>query len=122
MITMRTLLVIAAMSLACEPAFAKGGTINSQDGYNPQHIDNLPPEIHDVVVGKCHEPRALHEFAVFRNGTSQIVLHYEYLLCGLSHVYCTTTSCLHQIYVRSAKGRYKLIQSFFVAQPEAEHF
>lgn len=120
MIAMRTLLLCIAVSLTCPPLFAKGGPMHSEDRYNPQHIDSLPAEIHDAFVGKCHEPRALHDFAVFKDGTSKIILHYEYLLCGQSHSYCTATSCLHQVYMRSANGRYRLLRSFYVAQPEYE--
>ena len=122
MTAMRALLLCIAVSLTCPPLFAKGGPMHLEDRYNPQHIDNLPQEIRDAVVGKCREPRALHDFAVYKDGTSQILLHYEHLLCGLYHIYCTTTLCLHQVYVRSANGRYRLLRSFYVAQPEDERF
>ena len=124
MIVMRTLLLLLciAVSLMCQPLFAKGGPIHSEDRYNPQHIGNLPREIRDAVVSKCREPRALHDFAVYKDGTSQILLHYEHLLCGLSHVYCTAISCLHQVYTRSTSGRYRLLRSFYVAQPEGKRF
>ena len=64
----------------------------------------------------------LHDFVIFKDGTSQIILHYEHPLCGLSHSYCKATSCLHQVYVRSVDRRYRLVRSFYVAQPEGERF
>ncbi len=100
----------------------KGGRATLEELYNPEHITLLPPEISQAVVNKCKEPRATHEFFNYRDGTSVIVLHYEHLLCGLSHVYCTPSACLHQVYGRSAQGKYRLIGSFYVAQPEVEQF
>ncbi len=111
------------LSLLCPTAgSAKGGTYGVEDRYNPQHITSLPPEVRQIVVSKCKEPRATHEFSSYRDGTAEIVLHYEHLLCELSNVYCTSNACLHEVYRRTLQGRYKLIRSFYVTQPEVEHY
>ncbi len=104
------------------PGSAKGGTYGVEDRYNPQHITSLPPEIRQIVVSKCKEPLASHEFSSYRDGTAEIVLHYEHLLCGLSNIYCTSNACLHEVYRRTLQGRYKLIRSFYFTQPEVEHY
>jgi hypothetical protein len=101
---------------------AKGGSSRSEDRYNPQHITSLPPEVRQIVVSKCKEPRALHEFSNYRDGTTEIVLHYEHLICGLSNIYCSRNACLHEFYRRSAQGRYRLVRSFYVVQPDVENY
>jgi hypothetical protein len=99
---------------------SKGGPITLEEPYSPEHITSLPLEIRQIIVNECKEPRATREFFSYRDGTSEIVLHYEHLLCGISNVFCTPKVCLHQVYGRSAQGKYTLVQSFYAAQPETE--
>jgi hypothetical protein len=113
--------VLMTLTLQSFDGLAKG-TFRFEDRYNPEHIESLPLEIRQAVASKCPEPRALHDFAKYREGTAQIVLHYEHLLCGLSHIYCTQAGCLHQLYGRSAQGHYKLLRSGYVTQPDDERF
>jgi hypothetical protein len=96
----------------------KGGTFSLEELYNPAHVTELPPEIRQIVVSKCNEPRATHGFFGYRDGTDDIVLNYEHLLCGLSHSYCARSVCLQEVYSRSANGRYRLIRSLYVRQPQ----
>lgn len=119
-----TAVIVTALSITPvqSDGLAKGGTFRFGEGYRPDHIESLPPEIREGLMSRCLEPRALHDFFRYRNGTEQIVLHYEHLLCGLSHPYCQGASCLHEVYGRSAKGQYKLLRSLYVPQPEGEHF
>jgi hypothetical protein len=100
----------------------KGGPITLDEPYSPEHITSLPLEIRQIIVNECKEPRATREFVNYREDTSEIVLHYEHLLCGISNVFCTPTVCLHQVYGRSAQGKYTLIRSFYAAQPEADDY
>jgi hypothetical protein len=101
---------------------AKGGPITLDEPYSPEHVTSLPLEIRQIIVNECKEPRATREFFNYTDGTSEIVLHYEHLLCGISNVFCTAKVCLHQVYGRSAQGKYELIRSFYAAQPEAEQY
>ena len=56
---------LVAILLTCEQASAKGGSFHTEDRYNPQHIDSLPPEIRSSIVRRCNTPKALHPFASY---------------------------------------------------------
>ena len=116
-----TTAVVLTILMLLTDGLAKG-TFRFEDRYNPDHIASLPPEIRQTIIGGCREPRALHDFMRYEDGMSRIVLRYEHLMCGLSHIHCTAAGCLHQIYVKSSQGHYKLLRGFYVAQPEGEHF
>ena len=51
--------LIAALPIS-EQSLAKGGNMRSEDRYDPQHIENLPPEIRQWVLKLCPAPKALH--------------------------------------------------------------
>lgn len=93
---------------------AKGGSMRSEDRYDPQHIENLPPEIRQHVLRLCAAPKALHEFATYSDHLRKVVLHFEHLYCG-EKPFCGPGGCLHQSYVLSG-GHYRLIESY--AAPE----
>ena len=38
--------------------------MHSEDRYNPQHIESLPPEIRHTIYHRCSTPRALHPFVM----------------------------------------------------------
>jgi hypothetical protein len=114
--------VLVLLMLQVTGARAKGGTFRFEHRHNPEHITSLPPEVRQIVVSKCSEPRASHDFSNYRDGTAEIDLRYEHLLCGLSHLHCTSNGCLHQVYGRSGQGTYRLIRSFYVGQPEVAHY
>lgn len=121
--TRMTVRSIAAIALLVPiAALARGGTYRSEDRYDPQHISALPPDVRQAVVDKCPEPRALHDFSRYRDGTTQIVLHYEHLLCGTSTSYCTASTCLHQVYGATGNGHFRLMRSFYVTRPDPDHF
>ena len=91
-------------------ALAKGGSMRSEDRYDPQHIENLPPEIREHVLKLCSAPKALHEFASYADHLRKVVLHFEHLYCG-EKPFCGPSGCLHQSYVLSG-GHYRLIESY----------
>ncbi len=61
MIAMRCLCLFTALLLTWASSLAKRGGMHSEDRYNPQHIDGLPPEIRNAIYHKCSTPKALHD-------------------------------------------------------------
>jgi hypothetical protein len=110
---MRYLVLVLAL-LSGTPLLAKGGNMRSADRYEPQHIENLPPEVRRVVIGLCPAPKALHSFATFTDHLEKVVLHYERLYCG-ERSFCGPSRCLHQTYVVRG-GHYHLIESFYARE------
>jgi hypothetical protein len=78
----RCLYTVTALFLTCTTLFAKGGTYRTEDRYNPQHIDSLPPEIRSAILRRCNEPMALHPFASYSDAAKRIELHFEHFVCG----------------------------------------
>lgn len=78
MIASRCLCALILMSLLSNQSSAKGGGMHSEDRYNPQHIDSLPPEIRNAIYHRCSAPRALHPFASYFDNSKRIVLHFEH--------------------------------------------
>lgn len=112
MILRRSLFALFALLMICDELPAKGGTYRMEDRYNPQHIDNLPAEIRSAVLRKCKNPKALHPFAAYSNGSRTIELHFEHFLCDEDGSYCRPSGCLHQIWFL-VRGHYYLMQSFY---------
>jgi hypothetical protein len=100
------------MLLTCVQSSAKGGNIRSEDRYNPQHIESLPPEIRSSILHKCGVPKALHSFASYLDNSKKIVLHFEHFVCDGDGTYCTASGCLHEVYI-SAGSHYKLERSYY---------
>ena len=98
-------------------ANAKGGNPQAyqpaQDGYNPEHITSLPPEIRGFLRASCGEPRALHHFAEYGDGLRTITLHFERFLCGASEFRCSASGCLHEVFTLSRSGRYRLTRRYY---------
>jgi len=112
MIMMRNVGVLLALCLMCGPSLGKGGRLYSEDRYNPQHINDLPPEVRKSVLQKCSDPKALHSFASYLGNPRRIVLHFEDFVCDGDGTYCTSSGCLHEVWVFSA-GRYQLLRSYY---------
>jgi hypothetical protein len=51
------------------------GDYRSEDRYDPQHIEDLPPEVRAGVARQCDSPRALHPFANYSDNMQTVVLH-----------------------------------------------
>jgi len=101
-----------AVLLTCTQSSAKGGSVRSEDRYNPQHIDGLPPEIRNAIYHKCSTPRALHDFASYSENMHRIVLHFEHFYCDERNALCNPSGCLHLVYFLSG-GHYRLIGSYY---------
>jgi hypothetical protein len=116
-IASRCLVVFVLMSLPCNQSSAKGGGNfgRSEDRYNPQHIESLPPEVRDAVIHLCGTPRALHEFARYSDNLQKVVLYFEHFYCDTKDTFCSPSGCLHQIYV-SSHGRYRLLRSYYAPE------
>ena len=112
MIASRCLCALILVSLLSTQSSAKGGGMHSEDRYNPQHIDSLPPEIRSAIYHRCSTPRALHPFASYFDNPKRIVLHFEHFYCDQRRTFCNVTGCLHQVWV-SAGGHYRLVRSYY---------
>jgi hypothetical protein len=111
-IVSRCLVAFVLVSLLSNQSSAKGGGFRSEDPYNPQHIESLPPEVRREVIQRCHTPQALHYFATYRENLQKVVLHFEHFYCGTGETFCGPSGCLHQIYV-SSRGHYRLLRSYY---------
>jgi hypothetical protein len=98
--------------LTCSQALAKGGSYHMEHRYNPQHIDGLPLEVRNSILHRCAEPKALHPFASYFDNSRRIVLHFEHFLCDGDGTYCTSSGCLHQVWV-SIGSHYRLVRSYY---------
>jgi len=108
------LIAFVAVALTEIQLFAKGGNMRSEDRYEPQHIESLPPEVRQAVIRLCPTPRALHSFASYANNLQEVVLHFEHLYCG-AKTFCGPSGCLHQIFVSSG-GHYRLSKSYYAPE------
>jgi hypothetical protein len=111
----RFLLAFVVLSLISNQSFAKGGSLRSEDRYNPDHIEVLPPEVRDAVKRQCGTPRALHEFSHYTDNLQTVVLHYEHFHCSTGGTFCGPSGCLHQVY-GSSHGHYKLLRSYYAPE------
>jgi hypothetical protein len=98
--------------LSCIQASAKGGNLHTEDRYNPQHIDSLPPEIRNAILRQCSIPKALHPFASYSDNFARVVLHFEYFICDGDGTYCSPSGCLHQLW-GSTGTHYHLLRSYY---------
>jgi hypothetical protein len=111
-IVSRCLCALILVSLLSNQSSAKRGGMHSEDRYNPQHINSLPPEIRKAIYHRCSTPRALHPFASYFDNSKRIVLHFEHFYCDQPDTFCGPTGCLHQFWV-FAGGHYKLVRSYY---------
>ena len=109
---LRYLLAFLLVSLISDQSLAKGGSYRSEDRYNPDHIENLPPEVRDAIIRQCSTPRALHEFSHYTDNLQRVVLHFEHLYCSTGGTFCRPSGSLHQVY-GSSHGHYRLLRSYY---------
>jgi hypothetical protein len=111
-----------AVACCATAALAEGGNPQAsqptQDGYNPEHISSLPPEIRRSVYAICGAPRALHTFAKYGDNVRIVTLHFENFLCGPSPVRCSASGCLHEVFTLTGSGRYQLNRRYYAKEPE----
>lgn len=95
------------------PAAALGSRNASASPWNPHQIDQLPPEVRNVVSQMCgRTPRAALYFATYLDNSRVIRLHFERLSCDDQAAFCMQTSCLRQEYALTG-GRYRLSKSYY---------
>jgi hypothetical protein len=94
--TVRVLLLALCLLLCGElPALSKGSAVNRDDPWNPQHIDNLPIEVRQYIVGICHGPAsAQHDFATYSPQEKRWRINLEYLRCKGLGEYRRGNQCL----------------------------
>jgi hypothetical protein len=110
------LIALVVMPLITVPSFG-GNFGRGEDGYNPQHIESLPPEVREGVFRQCSTPKALHTFAHYTDNLQTVILHYEHLYCSTGDTLCRPSGCLHQVY-GSSNGHYRLIRSYYAPEWE----
>ena len=103
---------ILLLGPANQPAFARSSHAWHDDPWNPEHIEQLPPEVRNAVIQMCGGPHAGHYFATYFDNSRLIKLHFEHLHCGAQATFCRQDSCLHQEYI-STGGRYRLMRSYY---------
>jgi hypothetical protein len=94
--TVRSLLLALCLLLCSElPAVSKGSAVNRDDPWNPEHIDNLPIEVRQYIVGICHGPAsAQHDFATYSPQEKRWRINLEYLRCNGLGEYRRGNQCL----------------------------
>ena len=110
----RTITTGALLSFICQmsPAVARSSLDTADHPWNPEHINQLPPEVRIAVSRLCGPSlRAAHYFATYSENSRLLNLHFEHSQCQSQKV-CTQAGCLHQIYVFSA-GHYRLLRSYY---------
>ena len=102
-------------------AQARGGRVQLEDRWNPQHLTVLPAEIRNAIAPYarvCGGPLAAeHSFVrYFQSGNAKLIgLHFEHLRCDDRAAVCKAAGCLHQVYI-STGGKYRLFRSSYVPE------
>jgi hypothetical protein len=82
-------------------ALARGG-LPSDEPWNPEHIDSLPPEVRSPVLHMCRvRPNATHYFATYLDNARVIKLHFERFDCEGRQMYSKAGFCLHEEFTLS---------------------
>jgi hypothetical protein len=119
MILARCLCALTLIVLPGDPSFAKGGAFRTEGRYNPQHIDDLPPEVRGAIYRMCGAPKALHPFASYSDNMHRIVLHFEHFYCQQRDDFCRQSgACLHEVY-ETRDHHFRLIRRYF-SEPASE--
>jgi len=63
---------LLTLLLTCTHSAASGSIVESEDPYNPQHIENLPTEIRSVILQKCNIPTTLSHFASYYENSGRL--------------------------------------------------
>jgi len=94
----------------CRP-FPKGSAVNRDEPWNPEHIDNLPVEVRQYIVGICHGPAsAQHDFATYSPHEKRWRINLEYLRCKGLGEYRRGNQCLDVDFIEVG-SRFRLLES-----------
>ena len=103
------LLVVCAQS----SALARGGGLPHDEPWNPEHIDNLPPEVRNSVLRMCRvRPNAAHYFATYLDCGRVIKLHFEHFDCEGRQIYRKGDFCLHEEFMLSGT-QYRQTRNYY---------
>ncbi|WP_441252021.1 hypothetical protein AB8A28_05335 [Tardiphaga sp. 71_E8_N1_1] len=95
-----------------QPAFPYGG--RAQDHWNPAHLQNLPRGLRAIVQkweAACGGSiAAAQQFALYLTvpGGELVALHFDDFRCANKSVHCSTTGCLHEVYI-ATNGQYRRV-------------
>jgi hypothetical protein len=105
----RTLLLATSILLSSElPAVSKGSAVIHDDLWNPHHIDDLPAEVRQYIIGICRSPAsARHEFATYSPREKRWRINLEYLQCNGLGEYRRGNQCLDVDFIEVGT-RYRL--------------
>jgi hypothetical protein len=93
--------------------YARSSGHSSENPWNAEHINQLPPEVREAVMHMCgHMPLTEHYFATYFQNSQLIKLHFEHFRCDGHPSFCNQSGCLHQEYILQ-NGRYRLLRSFY---------
>src|SRR6266446_8369820 len=102
------------LGLVCDmsPAVARSSASTADYPWNPEHINQLPPEVRNAISHLCGPSlRAAHYFATYSENSRFLNLHFEHSQCPSQRV-CLHAGCLHQVYFLRG-GRYRLLRSYY---------
>jgi len=110
--TVRSLLLALCLLLCGElPAVSKGSAVNRDEPWNPEHIDNLPVEVRQYIVGICDGPAsAQHDFATYSPHEKRWRINLEYLRCKGLGEYRRGNQCLDVDFIEVG-SRFRLLES-----------
>ncbi|MBR0966536.1 hypothetical protein JQ554_21645 [Bradyrhizobium diazoefficiens] len=110
--TVRTLLMALCLLLCHEiAALAKGGALNKDAPWNPEHIEGLPADVRHYVAGICKGPAtAQHDFATYSPQEKRWRINLEYLRCNGLTEYRRGNQCLDVEFVETG-SRFRLART-----------
>jgi hypothetical protein len=88
------LVPLISAALISTRSFSKGGNYRSEDRYDPQHIESLPPEVRDAVIRLCPAPRALHNLRPTRTTFNRSCCTSNIYTAGLTHFAGRPAACI----------------------------
>ncbi|ABQ35509.1 hypothetical protein [Bradyrhizobium sp. BTAi1] len=101
------------LALPAGAAFARASSGSHDGPWNPDHIDQLPPDVQDEVLHRCRgHIQAAHYFATYLDRPRRIKLHYENLRCETEQSFKHGDGCLHEEFV-SLGARHRLMKSYY---------
>ncbi|MGY2847464.1 hypothetical protein ACVIWU_002657 [Bradyrhizobium sp. USDA 4509] len=114
--TIRTpFLALCLVLLSIPPALSKGSVGNKHDPLDPNHVDNLPPDVRRYVAGICRgTPVAQHDFATYWPQEKRWRINLEYLQCGVIGEYRKGNQCMDVDFVAEG-AHFRLVRKTYAA-------
>ncbi|MCP1831824.1 hypothetical protein J2R76_000251 [Bradyrhizobium sp. USDA 4532] len=114
--TIRTpFLALCLVLLSIPPALSKGSVGNKHDPLDPNHVDNLPPDVRRYVAGICRgTPVAQHDFATYSPQEKRWRINLEYLQCSVIGEYRKGNQCMDVDFVAEG-AHFRLVRKTYAA-------